>query len=123
YSNPFVSIDVLLTYGTDRFGHIQVRHDSRLAGQSSYTLRQLVVHAMNMTTGFTTIPLQLASLAGFFFSLLGILVLVYVLFTWLVNGSVVPGFAFLASMVAIFSGVQLFALGIVGEYLGRIHAG
>jgi glycosyltransferase involved in cell wall biosynthesis len=121
YSNPFVSIDVLLTYGTDRFGHVQVRHDPRSAGRSSYTLRKLVVHAMNMMTGFTNIPLQLASLAGFFCSLLGVLVLAYVLFTYLTQGSVVPGFAFLASMVAIFSGVQLFALGIVGEYLGRIH--
>jgi undecaprenyl-phosphate 4-deoxy-4-formamido-L-arabinose transferase len=121
YSNPFVSIDVLLTYGTDRFGHVQVRHDARAAGQSSYTLRKLVVHAMNMMTGFTTIPLQLASIAGFLCALLGVLVLAYVLVTWLAQGSVVPGFAFLASMVAIFSGVQLFALGIVGEYLGRIH--
>ena len=121
YSSPFVSIDVLLTYGTNQFTHVTVRHDQRSVGESNYTLRKLVVHALNMMTGFTTIPLQLASFAGFLCSLFGLFVLGYVLITYLVAGGAVPGFAFLASMVAIFSGVQLFALGIIGEYLGRIH--
>jgi glycosyltransferase involved in cell wall biosynthesis len=121
YSNPFVSIDVLLTYGTNRFTHVMVRQDPRLAGTSNYTLRKLAAHAINMITGFTTLPLRLASLAGLAFSLFGALMLVYVLAMFLINGGVVQGFAFLASAIAIFSGVQLFALGIVGEYLGRIH--
>ena len=47
--------------------------------------------------------------------------LVYVLAIFVINGGVVQGFAFMASAIAIFSGVQLFALGILGEYLGRIH--
>jgi undecaprenyl-phosphate 4-deoxy-4-formamido-L-arabinose transferase len=44
-----------------------------------------------------------------------------VLGRYLVLGSVVPGFPFLASVIAIFSGAQLFALGIIGEYLARVH--
>jgi undecaprenyl-phosphate 4-deoxy-4-formamido-L-arabinose transferase len=121
YSNPFVSIDVLLTYGTGRFAHTTVRHDPRLAGRSNYTFRMLFAHAVNMITGFTTLPLRLASLVGLAFSLLGALVLIYVVANFIVYGVAVPGFAFLASAIAVFSGVQLFALGIVGEYLGRIH--
>jgi undecaprenyl-phosphate 4-deoxy-4-formamido-L-arabinose transferase len=121
YSSPFVSIDVLLTWGTTRFSHLLVRHDPRTVGVSNYTLRKLVTHAMNMMTGFTTIPLQLASLAGFAFSLFGLVILGYVILNFLVRGGAVPGFAFLASIVAIFSGVQLFALGIIGEYLARMH--
>jgi undecaprenyl-phosphate 4-deoxy-4-formamido-L-arabinose transferase len=74
-----------------------------------------------MVTGFTTIPLQLASLAGFLFSLFGAVVLVYVIARYLVEGAAVPGFAFLASIVAIFAGAQLFAIGIIGEYVARIH--
>jgi undecaprenyl-phosphate 4-deoxy-4-formamido-L-arabinose transferase len=74
-----------------------------------------------MLTGFSTFPLQLASLTGFGFTLFGIGVLSYVLIRYLVQGSVVPGFAFLASVIAIFSGAQLFALGIIGEYLARMH--
>jgi len=122
YGGPFVSIDVLLTWGTTRFSHVTVRHEPRKAGRSNYTLRMLVTHALNMMTGFSTLPLQVASLIGFLFTLFGFGILVLVLVTYVVNGgSTVPGFAFLASIIAIFSGAQLFALGIIGEYLARIH--
>jgi glycosyltransferase involved in cell wall biosynthesis len=121
YSSPFVSIDVLLTWGTTRFDHVRVRHDARAAGASNYTVRQLITHAVNMTTGFTTIPLQLASVLGFAFALFGLGVLAYVVAQYFIHGGSVPGFPFLASVIAIFSGVQLFALGIIGEYLARMH--
>jgi len=121
YKGPHVSIDVLLTWATREFSHVQVRHDPRRAGQSHYTFRKLVTHAIDMTTGFTTLPLQIASLVGFLFTLFGILVLFFVLGNYLVRGSAVPGFAFLASIIAIFSGAQLFAVGVIGEYLARIH--
>jgi glycosyltransferase involved in cell wall biosynthesis len=121
YSSSFVSIDVLLTWGTTRFDHVAVRHDVRVAGTSNYTVRKLITHALNMMTGFTTIPLQLASVLGFAFALFGLGVLVYVVARYLIQGGSVPGFPFLASVIAIFSGVQLFALGIIGEYLARMH--
>src|SRR5207245_11109197 len=78
-------------------------------------------HALNMMTGFATLPLQFASLVGFVFTLFGVGVLVYVVGRYLLEGTSVPGFPFLASVIAIFSGAQLFALGIIGEYLARIH--
>jgi undecaprenyl-phosphate 4-deoxy-4-formamido-L-arabinose transferase len=122
YGGPFVSIDVLLTWSTTRFSHVVVRHEPRQVGRSNYTFRKLVTHALNMMTGFSTLPLQIASLVGFVFTLFGLAVLAVVLVTYIVNGgSTVPGFAFLASIIAIFSGAQLFALGIMGEYLARIH--
>ena len=122
YRGPFVSIDVLLTWGSTRFAHVRVRHEPRRAGASSYTVRMLVTHALNMMTGFSTLPLQIASLIGFLFTLFGFGILVIVLATYLINGgSSVPGFAFLASIIAIFSGAQLFALGVIGEYLARMH--
>ena len=121
YRGPYVSIDVLLTWGTTKFAHLPVRHEPRQVGKSTYTVRKLVTHAFNMMTGFSTLPLQVASLIGFLFTLFGFGILVYVLISYLSNGSVVPGFAFLASLIAIFSGAQLFALGIIGEYLARMH--
>ena len=122
YRGPYVSIDVLLTWGTTRFSHVRVRHEPRQAGQSNYTFRTLVTHALNMMTGFSTLPLQIASLIGFAFTLFGFGILVLVLATYVSNGgSSVPGFAFLASIIAIFSGAQLFALGVIGEYLARMH--
>lgn len=121
YQGPFVSIDVLLTGGTTRFAAIPVRHEPRRIGASNYGFRELVTHALNMITGFSTLPLQIASLVGFGFTLFGVGVLLYVLGRYFIQGTSVPGFPFLASLIAIFSGAQLFALGIIGEYLARMH--
>jgi glycosyltransferase involved in cell wall biosynthesis len=121
YRSPFVSIDVLLTWTTSRFRSIRVRHEPRATGESGYTVGKLIRHAFNLMTGFSTFPLQVASLAGFVFMLFGLSVLAWVLIHYILYGSAVPGFAFLASIIAIFSGVQLFALGIFGEYLARMH--
>ena len=121
YGSPFVSIDVVLTWGTRRFSHVPVEHSARASGESNYTFRSLVSHAITVATGFSTLPLRLASLLGFLFTLLGLAVLIFVVVTFFVRGGSVPGFPFLASIVAIFSGAQLFALGILGEYLARVH--
>lgn len=121
YEGSFVSIDVLLTWGTTRFTSVAVRHEPRRIGKSNYTFKKLVVHAMNMITGFSTWPLQVASLIGFVFTLFGLAILVYVIGRFVIQGGSVPGFPFVASIIAIFSGAQLFALGIIGEYLARLH--
>jgi glycosyltransferase involved in cell wall biosynthesis len=121
YRSPFVSIDVLLTWGTTRFATFPVKHDQRRIGPSNYTFRKLVVHALNMMTGFSIVPLQFASWIGFAFTFFGLGVLIYVVGRYIALGYSVPGFPFLASVIAILSGAQLFALGIIGEYLARMH--
>jgi glycosyltransferase involved in cell wall biosynthesis len=120
YHAPFVSIDVLLTWATSRFGAVKVAFKPRWSGSSSYTFAKLVRHALDMMTGFSTAPLQLASLIGFACTLFGVAVLVYVVGRYFLEGSI-PGFPFLASIIAIFSGAQLFGLGVIGEYLARMH--
>jgi glycosyltransferase involved in cell wall biosynthesis len=120
YHAPFVSIDVLLTWATSRFGAVKVAFKPRWSGSSSYTFAKLVRHALDMMTGFSTAPLQLASLIGFGCTLFGVAVLVYVVGRYFLEGSI-PGFPFLASIIAIFSGAQLFGLGVIGEYLARMH--
>jgi len=122
YRSPFISIDVLLTWGTTRFAAVPVKHHPREFGASNYTFGKLVTHALNMLTGYSTAPLRLASLIGFGFTLFGLAVLAYVIISYLVRGgSTSAGFPFLASIIAIFSGAQLFALGIIGEYVARMH--
>lgn len=120
YESPTLLLDVLLSWGTSRFAAVPVDHQPRTIGRSNYTPLKLFDQAMLMLTGFSTAPLRFASSLGFFFTLLGIVVLLYVVARYLLTGSSVPGFPFLASMIAIFSGAQLFALGIIGEYLARI---
>ncbi len=121
YNSPFVCIDVLLSWTTTNFRSVGVTHHNRAYGTSAYTARKLIAHAFNMITGFTTWPLQIASLLGFVLTGFGGLVLSYVVVSFLVSGKAVAGFTFLASIIAIFSGTQLFALGVFGEYLARMH--
>jgi len=121
YRGAFVSIDVMLGWGTSRFAAIPVDNPPRTLGASTYTVRKLVIHALNMVTGFSVMPLQFASVVGFAFAVFGFCVLVFVVGKYLIRGEPVAGFPFLASILSIFSGVQLFSLGIIGEYLARMH--
>ena len=121
YSGPLVSIDVLLTWATQRFSGVRVLHDERSIGKSQYTLKKLMVHAANLMTGFTVLPLQFASFIGFFFTLFGMATFAYVVGLYALQGTPVQGFPFLVSIISIFSGAQLFSLGIIGEYLARVH--
>ena len=121
FNNPSISIDVLLTWATNNFATVQVKHAPRAAGESNYTLKKLIVHALNLMTGFSALPLHIASALGVLFTLFGFGVLTWVGAQYFIYGASVPGFTFLASIIAIFSGAQLFVLGIFGEYLARIH--
>jgi glycosyltransferase involved in cell wall biosynthesis len=121
YDSPYVSIDVLLSWSTQRFAAVDVRHEARAVGESHYGLLLLITHALNMICGFTAFPLRLATLAGFGSALAGVALLWYVVIRYFVSGGSVPGFPFLASTVVTFSGIQLAALGVIGEYLARMH--
>lgn len=121
YRGPWPSLDVLLSWGTTNFAHVTVKHEPRQSGRTNYSVARLIFHAINMVTGFSILPLQIASLVGFCFTIFGFLVLAYVLVRFFLEGNPVQGFPFLASIIAIFSGAQLFAIGIIGEYLARIH--
>ncbi len=119
YENPDVMIDVLLSWGTTRFATVPVDEQPRSVGKSNYTLGRLLRMTLLYLTNFSTKPLRFSNIIGFFFTLMGFLGFVYVITVYFVEGSV-PGFPFLASAVMVFSGVQLFALGIIGEYLARV---
>lgn len=122
FRGPLVNIDVLLTWATSSFVAIHIPHAPRTIGKSNYTFGKLVTHAFNMMTGFSTLPLRLASALGLVMTAFGTVILAYIVFSQLFAFRfVVPGFTFTASIVAIFAGVQMFALGIIGEYLARMY--
>ena len=122
FRGPLVNIDVLLTWATSSFVAIPVPHAPRTIGKSNYTFGKLVTHAFNMITGFSTLPLRLASALGLIMTAFGSVILVYIALSQLFAFRFeVPGFTFTASLVSIFAGVQMFALGIIGEYLARMY--
>jgi glycosyltransferase involved in cell wall biosynthesis len=118
---PAVSLDALLSWSTSAFGTVPVSHHDRAEGRSNYSLRRLVRFTIDSATGYSAAPLQLAMTIGVVTAGLGLLLLCWVIGRLIVSGSSAPGFPFLASLIIIFSGVQLLVLGIIGEYLARMH--
>ena len=119
FHSPDVLVDVLLSWGTTRFASVTVDEAPRTVGKSNYSFFKLIKVSLLVLTSYTTIPLRFASIIGFLFTLFGVGVLTYVLTIYFTLGSI-EGFPFLASTITIFSGVQLFALGLIGEYLARV---
>jgi glycosyltransferase involved in cell wall biosynthesis len=119
--DPYISIDVLLSWATSRINDVPVEFRPRTHGRSGYTLGKLVRHALNMATGYSTRPLRWVSAFGFMVALFGFVLLTFVMVSYFVVGRQVAGFTFLASALSLFSGVQLLSLGVLGEYVGRIH--
>ncbi len=121
YRGAFIIIDAPLAWATDRFGAVTVRHEAREESKSNYNFRRLLLQSLNALFGFSIRPLKFASLLGFFFTIFGAGVLAYAVGRYLILGYSIPGFPFLASIIAIFSGAQLLVLGILGEYLSRMY--
>lgn len=120
-ADPFASLDVLLSWTTNAVRRVTVRMDNRASGRSNYSLRGLIRHAMNMVTGYGTAPLKLVTWMGLATSVLGFALLVSVLARFWMGAVEVAGFTTLASMLAILSGALMLSIGILGEYIGRLH--
>lgn len=121
FADAHVSIDVLLSWSAARVTHILVDHRERRVGRSGYTLGKLIRLTFSMLTGYSTLPLRIASSVGLMTALLGVAMFFYVVLRRLLQTAYVPGFAFLAAEIALFAGIQLFAIGIIGEYIARLH--
>jgi len=121
FTDAQLSIDVLLSWSASRVANIQVDHKERKAGRSGYNFRKLFALAFNMLTGYSTLPLRIASVIGLSTSIMGLSMFLYVAIRRLLQTNYVPGFAFLASEIALFAGLQLFAIGVIGEYVARLH--
>jgi glycosyltransferase involved in cell wall biosynthesis len=119
---PHVSIDVALFWSTTRIRAIDVRMDRRTVGTSGYNFFSLVKHALNMIMGYSTKPLRVVTYFGFLVGLGGALLLARLLWLYYHGDTTVAGFTTIASMVAIASSAQMIAIGVLGEYLGRVHS-
>ncbi|MFG1686357.1 glycosyltransferase family 2 protein [Nonomuraea sp. NPDC049269] len=120
-SGPHASLDVALSWVTTKVGSVGVHMNERSDGKSNYTIGRLVRHTVNMLLGYSTAPLRAASFLGFLAGIVGLLLGATVLCRFATGDTTVAGFTTLASMVALFSSAQLIAIGVLGEYIGRIH--
>ncbi|MBN2031167.1 glycosyltransferase family 2 protein [bacterium] len=120
YKSPFPYIDGLILQITDNIGKIKVEHHKREAGRSNYTIKKLISLWINMFTNFSIIPLRVSIVLGFIFSIYGLIYGIIIIIERILNPDMAPGLASLIVTVSILAGVQLIAIGMIGEYVGRI---
>jgi glycosyltransferase involved in cell wall biosynthesis len=100
--------------------YVRFEAKRRFAGKTSYSLARMIRLSVDGLTAFSVVPLRLAIALGISISALSIAYLVYVIFIWFYSSRVVSGWASVASLVALVGGIQLFTIGVLGEYVGRI---
>jgi dolichol-phosphate mannosyltransferase len=93
----------------------------RFAGQSSYTWKRMLRMAVDSLFAFSLLPLRFSYYVGGAAILLSLAHTVWVVWAWLTRPSELPGFATLVLLITFMGGLNLICLGIVGEYIGRIH--
>jgi dolichol-phosphate mannosyltransferase len=92
----------------------------RVGGKSKYSMRRLLQFATTGIVSFSNKPLKIAMYLGFFFSSLAFILTIWIVASWLLHDKLPSGWTTLATMLSLFSGVQLLFLGVIGEYLGFI---
>ncbi|MDA0834043.1 MAG: glycosyltransferase family 2 protein [Planctomycetota bacterium] len=121
YALNFTYVDGLLCWNTQRVGQVVVDHHARSQGRSGYSFGKLMVLALNLFTNFSLLPLQLVSAIGLVASLFGLMTAVFYLYLYLFGQITVPGYASTIVAILVLGGLQLLSLGLIGEYLGRLH--
>lgn len=120
FDGPFPYIDGLILRATRNVGVLTVEHHERQVGRSGYTLVKLVRLWANMFTSFSILPLRFTSILGLIVAALGIVLAFVFALERLVHPELPIGWASIMVAVMVLSGAQLFSLGMLGEYLGRL---
>jgi glycosyltransferase involved in cell wall biosynthesis len=120
YTGPFPYIDGLILRITQRYDSVLVAHDAREEGRSGYTMTKLVRLWLNMFTNFSILPLRMASLGGLAFAAVGFIFAIAVIIERLADPELPVGWSSTVCIILVIAGVQLIALGMIGEYLGRL---
>lgn len=113
-------IDGMLSWLTASAVTVSVPHEQRTHGKSTYTLRKLISHAVNIFVTFSHLPLRIATFGGAALASLSFLSLLYIIYGRLSGSITDPGYASIMSAVLFACGIQLLILGVVGEYIGRL---
>ena len=95
--------------------------DERIAGKSKYPFKKMLSFAWDGVTSFSVKPIKIVRTSGILFSLISIAVMIYAIVVW-ANGQTVSGWTFTICSIWLVAGIQMIAIGIIGEYIGKIYA-
>ena len=121
YKNPYPYLIGLVLRVTRNVTNVDVKHRQREVGKSGYTLKSLLKLWLNGFTAFSVIPLRIATVLGVLTSLVGFIFVIYVIINKFLNSNIAMGWSSLISAVLIVGGMNMFVVGMIGEYIGRIY--
>ena len=113
-------IDGMLSWMTSSAQTVEVTHGERQHGESAYTWRKLISHAVNIFVTFSHLPLRIASYGGAALAILNFLYMTYIVWAYFTGRIINPGYTSLMSVILFACGVQLLILGVLGEYIARL---
>ena len=116
-----IYLDGLIFSITKSISNVYVDHKERKHGDSNYTFFKLLGLWSQMATGFSILPLRISSILGIVFSILSFLVSIWIIFLRPMSSELPVGWTSLIVVVIFFGGIQLLALGLIGEYIGRSY--
>ncbi|MEI7595983.1 MAG: glycosyltransferase family 2 protein [Bacteroidota bacterium] len=99
---------------------VSYNRDKRQAGETGYTYKKMFRLAMDGITAFSDFPLKLATIMGFFVSIIAFLIMIYALWAKFIWNDTVPGWTSLIISIMFIGGIQLICVGLLGEYIGRM---
>lgn len=120
FKGPYVYLDGLILATTNRIATVEIDHHNRFDGKSRYSLRKSVSLWLKMATSFSIIPLRIASILGLLFSIVGFMAAIALVVQRFTFNAMPVGWSSLIVTVLILGGLQLLALGLIGEYVGRV---
>lgn len=120
-NDPNVQLDVLLGWATDSIASVQVEMDYRSAGKSNYSYAALFHYAMNLITGYSSKPLRFVTALGFVSTGVALVLAVVLVAEYAMTTNSPTGFTSTVCIIAFFAGAQMLSLGLLGEYLARMH--
>jgi polyisoprenyl-phosphate glycosyltransferase len=121
YDGPYAYIDGLILSVTNNINTINVEHHQRYDGEGNYTLISSISLWAKMATGFSILPLRIATYVGGIISFFSFLLLILFVVQKFVYNAMPDGWTSIIVLILFFGGVQLLSIGIIGEYIGRIH--
>ncbi len=121
FAGPYPYIDGIILTVTQNLSQVNVQHQARLNGKSTYTFSKSVSVFMKLFTGFSVLPLRLATITGCIATFVGLVLLVKYLYDYFIAKNFIAGWTTVVVLIILFGGLILITLGIIGEYIGRMY--
>lgn len=119
--NSYTFLDGYISWITNNVGSVFVSHNPRLKGESSYNMRKLISHSVNIFVTFSNLPIKIVTFLSLLFFVFTFGYAFYILLQKLIFNNLIPGFASITVLIGFGIGSILFGISVIGEYIHRIN--